>query len=79
MGSKQIEFESGRAMKNTYRFQERTSTDSVIGTPYVQKTLFGWRVDRQQVMISIRDNCEDSLKYTADSCSMVGGGAGLNA
>ena len=40
MGSKQIEFEFERATKNTYRFQEQTFTDPVIGTLYVQKALF---------------------------------------
>ena len=41
MGSKQIEFEFERATKNIYRFREKTFTDPVIGTLYVQKALFG--------------------------------------
>ena len=39
--NKQLEFEFERATKNTYRFQEKTFTDPVIGTLYVQKALFG--------------------------------------
>ena len=39
--NKQLEFEFKRATKNTYRFQEKTFTDHVIGTLYVQKVLFG--------------------------------------
>ena len=35
--NKQIEFEFERATKNTYRFQEKTFTDPVIGTLYVRK------------------------------------------
>lgn len=40
MGSKQFEFEFEPATKNTYRFHEKTFTDPVIGTLYVQKALF---------------------------------------
>jgi hypothetical protein len=38
--NKQLEFEFERATKNTYRFHEKTFTDPVIGTLYVQKALF---------------------------------------
>ena len=38
---KEIEFEFERATKNTYRFQEKTTGSPVIGTLYVQKSVFG--------------------------------------
>jgi hypothetical protein len=38
---KEIEFEFERATKNTYRFQEKSSGSPVIGTLYVQKSVFG--------------------------------------
>lgn len=41
MSGKDSEFEFPRAAQNTYRFQEKTFTDPVIGTLYVRKTLFG--------------------------------------
>ena len=41
MNKKEIEFEFERATKNTYRFQEKSSGNPVIGTLYVQKSLFG--------------------------------------
>lgn len=40
MGRKEIEFEFERATKNTYRFQEKSSGTPVIGTLYVQKSVF---------------------------------------
>lgn len=40
MNSKEIEFEFERATKNTYRFQENSSGNPVIGTLYVQKAIF---------------------------------------
>ncbi|MEM0135201.1 MAG: hypothetical protein QXU18_08270 [Thermoplasmatales archaeon] len=40
MLKKEIEFEFERATKNTFRFQERASGNPVIGTLYVQKSLF---------------------------------------
>ena len=36
-----IGFEFKRATKNTYRFQEKSTGSSVIGTLYVQKLVFG--------------------------------------
>ena len=45
--NKQIEFEFERATKNTYRFQEKTFTDPVIGTLYVQKALFGEQMPKR--------------------------------
>ena len=36
-----MEFEFERATKNTYRFQEKSSESPVIGTLYVQKSVFG--------------------------------------
>ncbi|MDG7000992.1 MAG: hypothetical protein JRN15_18005 [Nitrososphaerota archaeon] len=45
--NKQLEFEFERATKNTYRFQEKTFTDPVIVTLYVQKTLFGNQVPKK--------------------------------
>jgi hypothetical protein len=41
MEKKEIEFEFERATKNTYRFQEKSSGSPVIGTLYVQKSVFG--------------------------------------
>ncbi|MGC8562132.1 MAG: hypothetical protein ACP5NO_02895 [Thermoplasmata archaeon] len=41
MNKKEIEFEFERATKNTYRFQEKSSGNPIIGTLYVQKSLFG--------------------------------------
>ncbi len=41
MNKKEIEFEFERATKNTYRFQEKSSGNLVIGTLYVQKSVFG--------------------------------------
>ena len=41
METKEIEFEFERATKNTYRFQEKSAGSPVIGTLYVQKSLFG--------------------------------------
>ena len=41
MNKKEIEFEFERGTKNTYRFQEKSSGNPVIGTLYVQKSLFG--------------------------------------
>ena len=38
MDRKEIEFE--RATKNTYRFQEKSSGTPVVGTLYVQKSVF---------------------------------------
>ena len=40
MDKKEIEFEFERATKNTYRFQEKASGNPVIGTLYVQKSVF---------------------------------------
>ena len=45
--NKQLEFEFERATKNTYRFQEKTFTDPVIGTLYVQKALFGGQTPKK--------------------------------
>ncbi len=47
MGNRQIDFEFDRATKNTCRFQEKTFTDSVIETPYVQRALFGGQAPRK--------------------------------
>jgi hypothetical protein len=41
MDKKEIEFEFERATKNTYRFQEKATGSPVIGTLYVQKSVFG--------------------------------------
>ena len=41
MEKKEIEFEFERATKNTYRFQEKSFGSPVIGTLYVQKSVFG--------------------------------------
>ncbi len=41
MDKKEIEFEFERATKNTYRFQEKSTGSPVIGTLYVQKSVFG--------------------------------------
>lgn len=40
MPKREIEFEFERATKNTFRFQEKVSGNPVIGTLYVQKSLF---------------------------------------
>lgn len=40
MDKKEIEFDFDLATKNTYRFQEKTSGSPVIGTLYVQKSVF---------------------------------------
>ena len=36
-----LDFEFERAIENSHGFQEKTFTDSVIGTLYVQKAVFG--------------------------------------
>jgi len=41
MQKREIEFEYERPTKNTYRFQEKTEGSPVIGTLYIQKSLFG--------------------------------------
>ena len=41
MDKKEIEFEFERATKNTDRFQEKSTGSPVIGTLYVQKSVFG--------------------------------------
>ncbi len=41
MNKKEIEFEFERATKNTYRFQEKGTGNPVIGTLYLQKSVFG--------------------------------------
>ena len=41
LDKKEIEFEFERATKNTFRFQEKSSGSPVIGTLYVQKSVFG--------------------------------------
>ena len=41
MDKKEIEFEFERATKNTYRFQEKSSGEQLIGTLYVHKAVFG--------------------------------------
>ena len=41
MDKKEIEFEVERATKNTYRFQEKSTGSPVIGTLYVQNSVFG--------------------------------------
>ena len=40
MNKKEIDFEFERATKNTYRFQEKSAGNPVIGTLYVQKSVF---------------------------------------
>ncbi|MEM3192778.1 MAG: hypothetical protein QW292_12010 [Candidatus Parvarchaeota archaeon] len=40
MNEKELEFDFERATKNTYRFQEKGPGNPVIGTLYVQKSLF---------------------------------------
>jgi hypothetical protein len=40
MDKKDIEFKFERAMKNKYRFKEKSSESPVIGTMYVQKSAF---------------------------------------
>ena len=41
MEKKEIEFEFERATKNTYRFQGKGPESPVIGTLYIQKSVFG--------------------------------------
>jgi hypothetical protein len=41
MEKKEIEFEFERATKNNYRFLEKATGSPVIGTLYVQKSVFG--------------------------------------
>lgn len=36
----EVKFKFERATKNTFRFQEDTTSDPVIGTLYVKKSLF---------------------------------------
>lgn len=40
MGKKEIEFEFERATKRTFRFQEKTAGTPIIGTLYVQQSVF---------------------------------------
>ncbi len=37
----QLEYRDNRAARNAHGFHEKTFTDSVIGTLYVQKAVFG--------------------------------------
>ena len=41
MDRKEVEFEFDRATKNTYRFWEKSSGYTVMGTFYVKKSGFG--------------------------------------
>ena len=41
MNKKEIDFEFERTTKNTYRFQEKSVGNPVIGVLYVQKSVFG--------------------------------------
>ena len=41
MNKKEIYFEFERATKNTFRFQEKSAGNPVIGTLYLQKSVFG--------------------------------------
>ena len=41
MSKKEIEFEFERSTKNTFRFQEKSSGTPIIGTQYIQKSVFG--------------------------------------
>lgn len=43
MNKKETEFEFERATKNTFRFQEKSSGNPVIGMLYAQKSVFGSR------------------------------------
>jgi hypothetical protein len=52
MEKKEIEFEFERATKNTYRFQEKSSESPVIGTLYVQKSVFGSK-DLKKVKVTV--------------------------
>ena len=45
--NKHLDSEFDLATKNTYRFQEKTFTDPVIGTLYVQKALFGGQTPKK--------------------------------
>ncbi|MGC8618742.1 MAG: hypothetical protein ACP5UZ_08440 [Thermoplasmata archaeon] len=55
MNSKEIEFEFERATKNTYRFQEKSSGNPVIGTLYVQKSVFGSR-EPKSIRVTLSGN-----------------------
>lgn len=46
----EIGFEFKRATKNTYRFQEKSTGSSVIGTLYVQKLVFG---SKEQKIVNV--------------------------
>ena len=41
MNKKEMEFKFEKATKNTYRFQEKSSGTPIIGTLYVQTSVFG--------------------------------------
>jgi hypothetical protein len=41
MDKEEIEFEFELATKNTYRLQEKSAGSPVIGTLYIQKSVFG--------------------------------------
>lgn len=40
MSTKEVEFEFERATKRTFRFQEKTNEAPVIGTLYIQQSVF---------------------------------------
>ncbi len=48
---KEIKFKFERATKNTYRFQEESTEEPVIGTLYVKKSLF--TVEPQEIKVTI--------------------------
>ena len=41
MNKEEMEFKFEKATKNIYRFQEKSSGTPIIGTLYVQKSVFG--------------------------------------
>lgn len=48
---KEVKFKFERATKNTFRFQEDTTLDPVIGTLYVKKSLF--KAEPQELKVTI--------------------------
>lgn len=65
MDKKEIEFEFQRTMKNTYSFHEKSSESLMIGTLYVQKSVFSSK-DPMELKVpgglGVEDEREDSYE-----------------
>ena len=53
---KELKFKFERATKNTYRFQEETTSEPAIGTLYVKKSLFNTEPNGLKVVIETNED-----------------------